>query len=133
MNSVPSIPETGEARPVDLRHPSWCDVANSCTAPSALEARGVAEGDVPLYQRSVHRTTPVVVEVDEFSDTKIELYGWRWIYEPVTDVVQGVDVTLTLADRRAVFSATLTPSQIQPLAAALDGLRFLIERTSGAE
>lgn len=124
-------PPAGERQP-DLRHPTWCSPLH-CTGADRLSERSVDEQDVPLFQRGAHMSAPITIGIDDYSDTEITLQYWRWIFQRPTEEVEAVDITLALIDRRASFTATITPSQVPALAEALAQIRDVIAASKDAE
>lgn len=113
--------------PVDLQHPSWCTVADTCTAPDRLAERGVDPSAVPMHRRDNHYGTAHVIGTSREAEVEIRLEPYRDVYQPVGEEPDGV--LLTFAAEYFGFSGTLllAGEQMGPLSTAFASLRDLFE------
>lgn len=119
------IPDPYRTDAEGFEHPTWCDVSGSCTAPSALRQRGVAEADVPVLLSNAHLGTARVVDGDRMVETKFTLQAWRMVDQPVTDEVEGIDLHIEAKDGRLKTVVLVTPSQVPDLVEAFADLARL--------
>lgn len=105
-------------------HPSWCDRA-VCTHPDSLADRGVTEADVPRHLRSAHMATPRTVHLDEHGEVRFTFLPWRFVDEPVTDVVQGVDLICEWATMLLTVGVPIAPAQLPALVDTFTAVRDL--------
>lgn len=133
MNSLPSAPD---GRELDLRHPSWCSPAQ-CTSPDRLAERGVDEADVPRWMQGAHLSEPIVVgsdlDHDPHAEARFTLQAWRWIYQPPTEAVDGIDVTIEAIERNHRMTTTVSPFQMPQLVEAFIAMRDLATSSAGAQ
>ncbi|HEV8174332.1 MAG TPA: hypothetical protein VGP91_11865 [Actinoplanes sp.] len=122
--------EVPDDRNIDDRHPRWCSAAH-CTAPDRLAERGQAEQDLPLYLHGSHLSDPIVVDITDFSELRVELQAERWVYEPFGEEIEGINLTLILGDRRLSVTVTMPPSQLPAVIAAFGAINELVERAGG--
>src|ERR1044071_3726944 len=91
LMSIPTTPEPLERDPAH-EHPTWCD-RGTCTAPSSLIERGIAERDIPVHRRGSHFGPAHTIPTTRESEVAISLEQWRDAYQPVTDEPDGVLLT----------------------------------------
>lgn len=119
-----------------LAHPSWCSPAR-CTSPDRLAERGVDERAVPRWLRDAHLSEPVVVGADLDNDRQAEatltLQAWRWIFQPPTEDVDGVDITIDAVERNHRVTASISPHQVPLVVEAFIAMRDLVTSSAGAQ
>lgn len=118
--SVPESPYPLDAE--GFEHPHWCD-QSICTAPSSLRIRGQEESSVPFSLLGAHLGTAKVVEGDRTVETRFTLQPWRMVDQPVTNVVEGVDLRVETKDERLKAIVMTTVEQLGPLARAFAEVR----------
>lgn len=134
MNIVPSTPEPSDDRPAELLHPSWCSPAH-CTSPERLAERGVDEADVPRWMQGAHLSEPIVVgstlDHDPHAEARFTLQAWRWVYQPPTEAVDGIDVTIEALERHHRMTTSVSPFQMPQLVEAFIAMRDLATSSAG--
>lgn len=115
------------AEPVDLQHPSWCSVANTCTAPDRLAERGVDPATVPMHRRDNHFGTAHVVPTTRTAEVELRLEAYRDVFDEVTELPDGVMLSWAAEYFGMTGTLLLAGEQIAPLATAFASLRDLFE------
>jgi hypothetical protein len=113
--------------PVNLQHPSWCSMADTCTAPDRLAERGQTDADVPRYRMGSHFGTAHVIPTSRVAEVEIRLEPFRDVYEEVTEQPDGVLLTYFAEYCAHGGTLNLAGEQLAPLATAFASLRDLFD------
>lgn len=113
--------------PVDLQHPSWCYVADTCTAPDRLAERGQTDADVPRYRMSSHFGTAHVIPTSRAAEVEVRLEPYRDVFQEVLEIPDGVLLTYFAEYCGHSGTLNLAGEQLAPLATAFASLRDLFE------